>query len=47
MHLIEDTMRRLCRHDPHAADEDGAGAGIHWLPSIQAVAAALVVRAMG
>ena len=29
------------------ADEDGAGAGNHWLPSIQAVVAALIVRAMG
>lgn len=30
-----------------AADEDGAGAGNHRLPSSQAVAAALAVRAMG
>ena len=30
-----------------AADEDGAGARNHWLPSIQTVAAALVARAMG
>jgi hypothetical protein len=30
-----------------AADKDGAEAGNHWLPSIQTVAAALVVRAMG
>ena len=28
-------------------DEDGGGAENPWLPSIQAVAAALVVRAMG
>jgi hypothetical protein len=35
------------RHDPGDADEDGAGAGNHWLPSIQTVVAALVARAMG
>jgi hypothetical protein len=30
-----------------AADGDGAGAGHHWLPGIQVVAGALVVRAVG
>ena len=40
-------LGRPSQRTPSVADQDGAGAGNPWLPSIQAVAAALVVRAMG